>query len=53
MSDLTNLVKLFVGMVEHAGDLKRFEDERPPKYTERRGPLGERVFEASPSARSS
>jgi len=44
VSDLVNMVTLFVGMVEGSPELPRFLARRPPKYSEERRGLGERLF---------
>ena len=44
VSDLVNLVKLFVAMVKRSGELNDFVRERAPVYREERRDLGERLF---------
>ena len=44
LDDLTNMVKLFVGLCEQAGELDALRVEAPPTYTEERRELGERLF---------
>ena len=47
VTDLVNMVRLFVGMVRRSGDLPKFAYERPPLYREERRALGERLFNAA------
>lgn len=44
ISDLENMVKLFLAMVDHAGQIPRFLRPRLPRMREERGDLGERFF---------
>lgn len=45
VSDLSNMVKLFLGIVRRCDDLPRFLNPPFPSYTEERGPLGETLFQ--------
>jgi len=44
VSDLENLVKLFVAMTKRSDDLPKFIREKPPLYKEERRALGERLL---------